>query len=209
MLYIVWHMNEVSKLTLSAEELQLVTDTGFILTKHTILSKVNLLLGSHAAFTQQNITLLNLPVQVTQQSPKIAKGENYLQLPWLMLDYPRLFDKETVFAVRTMFWWGNFFSCTLHISGKYKDHFATTVAANIHTLPQQSFFICVGEDEWQHHFEADNYTALNTITTAYIEKIINEKKFIKIACRFNLQQWAQMPLLLQQSFITLVNLLKN
>lgn len=209
MLYIVGHMNEASKLTLSAEELQLVTDTGFILTKHNIIHKASLLLGNHAAFARQHITTLNLPAEIKEQHPKIAKGENYLQLPWLMLDYPRLFNKENVFAVRTMFWWGNFFSCTLHISGKYKEQFVASVAANIHTLPQQSFFICVGEDAWQHHFEADNYAALNTITTTSINKIISEKKFIKLACRFSLQQWPQVPELLQQSFISLLNLLKN
>ena len=53
-------------------------------------------------------------------SPKISKGENYKGLPWLVLDYPRYFNKEDIFAIRTLFWWGNFFSITLHISGKYK-----------------------------------------------------------------------------------------
>ena len=54
---------------------------------------------------------------IVQSTPKIAKGENYLQLPYVLLDYPRCFDKENIFAIRTMFWWGNFFSITLHLSG--------------------------------------------------------------------------------------------
>lgn len=202
-------MNDASKLTLSTEELQLVTDTGFILTKQKIIHKANLLLGKQAAFAQQYLATCNLPEFIKQSSPKIAKGENYLQLPWLMLDYPRIFDKENVFAIRTLFWWGNFFSCTLHISGRYKKQFATTLAANIYKLPQQLFFIAIGKDEWQHHFEADNFAPLNTITNKNVEDIIREKPFIKIACRFTLQQWDEMPGLLQQSFITLLALLKN
>jgi hypothetical protein len=202
-------MNEASKLILSAEELQLVADTGFILTKHRIIDKVNLLLGNHAAFAQQYTATLNLPEAIKKTTPKIAKGENYLQLPWLLLDYPRLFEKENIFAIRTMFWWGNFFSCTLQLSGIYKKHYEAAILKNICNLPQQQFFICINENGWQHHFDATNYTALHTLNKADIEKIITEKKFIKIACRFSLQQWTQLPHLLQQSFITLLKLVEN
>lgn len=202
-------MNAISKLTLSAEELQLVSNTDFILTKHRIIAKANNLLGEQAAFAQQYTAVVNLPEAVKQTSPKIAKGENYLQLPWLLLDYPRLFDKGNIFAIRTMFWWGNFFSCTLQLGGIYKKQFEIAVAKNICNLPQQLFFICINEDEWQHHFETTNYAPLHSIGTAAAQKIITEKKFIKIACRFSLQQWQQMPQLLQQSFITLLKLVEN
>lgn len=202
-------MNDASKLILSAEELQLVADTGFILTKHCIIDKVNFLLGRQAAFAQQHITSVNLSDALKQTSPKIAKGESYLQLPWLMLDYPRLFDKENIFSIRTMFWWGNFFSCTLQLGGIYKQQFEATVVKNICTLPQQLYFICTNEDAWQHHFEATNYTPLHTLNNTAVEKVIAEKDFIKIACRFPLQQWQQMPQLLQQSFITLLKLVEN
>lgn len=202
-------MNAISKLMLSAEELQLVADTGFILTKHSIMAKANNLLGAHAAFAQQHTAAVNLPKAIKETSPKIAKGENYLQLPWLLLDYPRLFNKENIFAIRTMFWWGNFFSCTLQLGGIYKKQFEAAVAKNICNLPQQSFFICINEDEWQHYFEATNYVPLHTLNGTDIEKSIAEKTFIKIACRFPLQQWQQMPQLLQQSFITLLKLVED
>ena len=51
-------------------------------------------------------------------SAKISKGEN-MGLPWVMLDYPRLFGQEDVLAIRTMFWWGHCFSVTLHLKGRY------------------------------------------------------------------------------------------
>ena len=50
-----------------------------------------------------------LPVEFFDVSPKISRGEQYLGLPYVMLDYPRIFSKENVFAIRTFFWWGNYF----------------------------------------------------------------------------------------------------
>ncbi len=35
-----------------------------------------------------------------------------------MLDYPRAFGRDSIFACRTFFWWGRFFSLTLHLAGR-------------------------------------------------------------------------------------------
>lgn len=201
-------MTGTSKLTLSAEELQLVNDTGWILTKRTIIEKAAEILGELAAFMQQQPAYTALPRAVQQTSPKIARGENYLQLPWLMLDYPRLFDRENIFAIRTMFWWGNFFSITLHLSGSYKKMYAATLAAGI-TAAAPGLFICTAPDEWQHHFGADNYTAVENLKQEDLEAVIQQKHFIKLAYQIPLQHWNNMPLLLQQHCMAFLKLLND
>ena len=35
---------------------------------------------------------------------RVFKGEYYRDLPFVTLDFPRIFEKENVFAYRTMFW---------------------------------------------------------------------------------------------------------
>jgi hypothetical protein len=58
---------------------------------------------------------------------KISRGENYQLLPYIILDYPSYFSRNNIFAVRTMFWWGNFFSITLHLSGDHKINLLITI----------------------------------------------------------------------------------
>ncbi len=203
-------MNPFSKLMLSDDELQLVTNTGWILTKRKIIDKVNGLLGAVAANQQHVIENEKawLPQQVVLSTPKIAKGENYLQLPYLLLDYPRCFDAENIFAVRTMFWWGNFFSITLHLSGIYKEKFQQKIIDNI-TAVEEEVFICINENQWQHHFEADNYTGIKKLSEAALQDMIIGKEFIKLAIKFPLQPWAALPALLDQSFVEIIKLLKD
>ncbi|MFX8895293.1 hypothetical protein ABTM96_19365, partial [Acinetobacter baumannii] len=93
-------------------------------------------------------------------SAKISRGEHYEGLPWVMIDYPRYFKKNHFFAIRTFFWWGNFFSLTLQLKGKYQLGFQ---GSNFETL-KADWFICVNEDEWQHHFRQDNYVKLTALT---------------------------------------------
>jgi hypothetical protein len=203
-------MTDKSKLTLSAEELQLVSTTNWILTKRKIIENVNIFFANFADDMKAVVMAEKkwLPHAVTSSTPKIAKGENYLQLPYLILDYPRCFDKENVFAIRTMFWWGNFFSCTLHLSGSYKIMFQQNVIKNIAVLPKDIFYICINKDEWQQHFEEDNYVALNKLTRAEIQKIIVQQHFIKVAAKFSLHQFNEIDVLLEKSFADALHLLK-
>jgi hypothetical protein len=204
-------MTDKSKLILSAEELQLVGNAGWILTKRTIIDKVNFLFGSLAAAMLEQVLAEKkyLPAAVIGSTAKIAKGESYLHLPYVILDYPRCFDKENIFAVRTMFWWGNFFSCTLHLSGGYKTLFEQALLNNINALQQNNFYICINEDEWQHHFGADNYVLVNTLTAQKAASIILQQPFIKVSAKFSFQQWNEMEELLKNCFSTVLQLLKS
>ena len=110
-------MNADTKITLSAKELDLVCNIDWILTKQAIIQKVYALFGMEAAKMQQIITAAvpSLAGIIDLSGPKITKGENYEKLPYVILDCPRVFQKENTLAMRTMFWWGNFFSTTLSI----------------------------------------------------------------------------------------------
>ncbi len=110
-----------AKIQLSSSELELVTDTSWILTKNSIIERlVQGLAGLSEAYRPIWEGAV-LPGGPYPSSPKISKGENYKGLPWIVLDYPRLFGREDVLAVRTLFWWGHYFSVTLHLKGSHKD----------------------------------------------------------------------------------------
>lgn len=202
-------MNDTSKLMLSDDELQLVNNTGWILTKRKILNTVDQLLG-HISESQKRVIEKEkewLPQEVCLSDAKIARGENYLQLPYLMLDYPRCFAATDIFAIRTMFWWGNFFSMTLHLSGKYKATFQQQILTNL-DASTQDLFICIHENQWQHHFGPGNYIPVKQLLGESLADTVIKKQFIKLAIKFPLHPWAEVPALLDRSFPAMIELLK-
>lgn len=84
-------MSNFSKLMLSDEEQQLVNNPGWILTKRIIINKVDHILGLLSESQKRIIEHEKdwLPPAVVQSTPKIAKGENYLQLPYLLSLTPK------------------------------------------------------------------------------------------------------------------------
>ncbi len=203
-------MNPASKLMLSDEEQQLVNNPGWILTKRIIIDKVNNLLGYLAENQKEVIEKEKdwLPATVVRSTPKIAKGENYLGLPYLLLDYPRCFEDDNIFTVRTMFWWGNFFSITLHVSGTYKNMFQQKIIGNLFTA-KQDIFICIHENQWHHHFEADNYINAKLLSVNELTAIISTKQFVKLAVKFPLHEWNNITALMDESFKAMIEMLKG
>lgn len=205
-------MPDAAKIALSEQELQLVTDPGWILTKRRVIDKVYLLLGGLSERLQQQFAgdwKFLVPPAVLNQSPKIYRGENYRQLPYVLLDYPRCFSGPDVFALRTLFWWGNFFSVTLHLGGRYKEAAAATLGHKLANGADSSLHICINEDQWQHHFEAGNYVPVSALNKAELEQLVSRGSFLKLAVKFPLQEWGQMPVLLEAAALQLLELLKH
>ncbi|MBL7710799.1 MAG: hypothetical protein JNJ86_17140 [Chitinophagaceae bacterium] len=199
-----------AKIRLSATELELVTNADWILTKNAILQKVKNILEVLQAEQQDYLAKkkINFPAEFISPLPKISKGENYKGLPYLVLDHPRYFDKENVFTVRTLFWWGNFFSITLHLSGRCKELFQQQLINAYSLFAGNDFFLCINDDQWEHHFEKDNYKLTKEITSREFEQLISNKSFIKLAQKYPLQQWDEIPTLLFTEFRKIMEIVK-
>jgi hypothetical protein len=195
-------MSDQTKIQLSAVEMDLLTNADWILTKNLVVKKAQRLLEevqqNISDYSKQHSTIF--PAEVIAVSPKISKGENYIGLPWLMLDYPRYFDKENIFAIRTMFWWGNFFSSTLHLSGKYKEKYSNTIKNLYDELCRNEFYTCINEEEWHHHLEKENYLPVKSFTANDFADHVKKRSFIKLSIELSFSQWDNAIQLLSENF---------
>jgi hypothetical protein len=83
-----------------------------------------------------------------------------------------------------MFWWGNFFSVTLHLSGKYKSDLWGRTSENVSLLKKNEFYIYTGLKEWEHDFDPASYKKISAATIDELEKVFSENNFLKLAIKF-------------------------
>jgi hypothetical protein len=200
-------MSEETKITLSPKELELVCDTEWILTKHTIINKVYAMFGTLVTPMKQAMTIANVSADLKDSSPKISRGENYRQLPYVILDYPRMFGKADTVAIRTMFWWGNFFSVTLQLAGKYKQSAVPILLEKFDQIQQRGYWVCIHPDPWQHHFEEDNYVHVSTLGKPEFANIIDRGSFLKLAIKCPLSRWAEVPEFIKECFEEMIEVI--
>ena len=200
-----------AKIRLSEKEAELVANADWILTKNEILQKVKYMLADLQSHQQQYLNTHStvLPADVMSVPAKISRGENYKGLPYLVLDYPRYFGKDDHFAIRSMFWWGNFFSITLHLSGEYKKMYEPRIEKSFALLKDESFFLGISDEQWEHHFESSNYVPLHGMTNSGFTNHIDTKAFIKLAKKIPLDQWNDAGNILFVSFCKVIDWLKE
>ena len=189
-----------TKITLSDKELSLVTNADWILTKQTIIDAAYNIFAGMVPIIQSAVITGDtwLPGELKHSTPKISKGENYGKLPYVMLDYPRCFNGQDIFAFRTMFWWANFFSITLHVSGKYLDDVKKHLMKN-RSLLNNDYFIGINETQWEHHFREDNFIPYSLLHENQSQDLFN-RGFIKVALKYEVSRWNEMPALLKEGY---------
>ena len=179
-------MIQRTKIQFLPAEMDLVSTPDIILTKNAILQKIKSFL-EELQLKQQDILQeysSDLPEAPLKVSPKISRGENYKGLPWLVLDNPRYFQHNNIFAIRTMFWWGNFLSITLHLSGNNKTQLLKKIAGHISLLAESNFYIYSGQKEWEHDIDPNSYKRISSLKKGELEQVITGNSFLKLAVKF-------------------------
>ncbi|MGD8305425.1 MAG: hypothetical protein PVF17_02125 [Ignavibacteria bacterium] len=168
-----------------------MNDSDFLLTKAKIINKVQKLMELTREELVQFVNSSNysFPEGIDLTTGKISRGENYLNLPYMVLDYPAYFKAENIFAFRTMFWWGNFFSSTLHLEGDSLEKAREKLSAKIEELTGKQVYICTGETPWQYHYGKDNYEIL---TQDHFD-FINKCRLLKISKKIDINDWKILP----------------
>lgn len=196
-------MQQATNVSLSAFELKLVCNAGWILTKNGIIEKVYHLFGLLATAYRPLLQATSLPVEVKATDPKIARGEKYEGLPWVMLDYPRHFTREHSFAIRTFFWWGHFFSITLHLSGTYLRQYRFSLEHAYEAGKLHNAWVSCGQCEWEHHFRSTNMELIGPENWARAL----EQPFLKLAYKTELQNWTSAETYLLRQFERILEIL--
>ena len=176
---------------LTKKEIDLIKNKEFLITKTIIIKKIYDLFEEVRQKLNEAIcnASFNFPLAVDTKIGKIFRGENYNMLPYINLDYPKLFDGNDIFTFRTMFLWGSFYSSTLHLSGKYLAEYKNNIISNLHNYLNEDLYICVHDSPWQYHYGTDNYVKLTKDNIDLIEKM----KFLKLNMRFELSDYDKLP----------------
>ncbi|MBO9152342.1 hypothetical protein ACFOTA_09000 [Chitinophaga sp. GCM10012297] len=193
---------------LNSIEMGMVRDAEWILVKNRIIDKVYGLFGALQQAMAADPVIARLP-EAQAQPAKISRGEQYLGLPYVILDYPRSFSRERIFACRTFFWWGRFFSLTLHLAGESLDAHRERLLRLQGALAEAGWHVCVHDDPWQHHFGEDNYRTVRSLTPAQWEQLMRQTFFVKLAKQYDLEEWGNMTAIAVAEYAALLEMLKG
>lgn len=164
------------------KELDFVNNQDFLITKRALIDKIYHEFGNIGRSLQKQLVIDDRLISESfiERPGKISRGENYHGLPYLMLDFPRNFRPESTLAYRLMFWWGNFFSATLQLSGSVLEQNQNQLVKHIDKLRDKDIFFCVNSSPWEYHLNENNYLHFDEININQILKQVKTHKFVKL-----------------------------
>lgn len=198
----------MKKNSFTSTELKTLHNTKFFEVKAAATKKIDVLFADVRDVLKKEIERkeLTFPQEVDAVNGKIFRGENYNGLPYLVLDYPKHFSKTSVLAFRTMFWWGNFFSFTLHVQGKALEEWRRKKAPLLLSpegrklFSEKGIYICVNDTPWEYHYQKDNYLPIKNISDTALKKMILKKDFIKLSARMPVKRYKELNTFCKEAF---------
>ncbi len=192
----------------SQKTLSYLHDADFLRTKQQVMGQIAETFASlHAWQLAQTDCIAPYAEGIFAESAtgKVARGERYEDLPYLVSDAPRFFGQRNVFAFRNMFWWGDAFSFVLHLAGEPLQRYRKTLPLRLQTLPSHEVYLCVHPSSpWVYHFRPDNYLLLSSAAPGTQHAHLFEKDFLKLAYRLPLHEAHRWSTAAQHSFRALL-----
>jgi hypothetical protein len=175
----------------SSQELEFAQNPTYILIKRRVMEKMESYL--YRLYDEYRIHFsehLNDQYNFRVSTPKVNRGENYREMPYLIIDYPAHFSNNHIFACRSMFLWGNHLSITIHLQGKYHRLLFQRIIDAVENHPdlKAQLFFCVNDTPWEYHYQDYNYVPYSSVTKAVIRDRFANHHFSKFSIKSSMDE---------------------
>ena len=199
-----------TKIILSEEERLAINNCRFFEVKREISHKVESIFSGVVNDQELKLDWKKIIAQQDWKilEGKISRGENYKGFPWLMLDYPRNFSNENVFAVRNFFWWGfyfackknvfavrNFFwwgfyfACNFQLSGESLKKYLPIIERNQEQLAEKKIYLSLNKSSWIHKVDEENFVLLKSDNLKMISSTAVRNGYLKLSAVHTLSEF--------------------
>jgi hypothetical protein len=170
---------------LTKHELDFASSIEYPLIKHEVMSKMGSLMaetGQQLSHTFRENQLIDLAHH------KITRGERYKQMPYIVLDYPQIKGPDFNIVLRTMFWWGHYFTCSLIVKTSLLDLEKT--GKSIRKLKKTK--ILVGSNLWEQELEMDDYRKTSDLNKKQMTKLLEAANYLKLSRKISLRHYTSL-----------------
>lgn len=143
---------------LTNHQLKLAADTDYPITKNQVISNISLLFDELGKQLQQK--KFDAPFDFLNHAPyKITRGENYHGLPYVVLDYPKIASNDFPVLMRTLFWWGKYFSFNFIVQD---EALVASININAWLNDARELYMLKGSNKWNNDIFSYEYIRLNS-----------------------------------------------
>ncbi len=175
---------------LTEQEIEQLNDDSWLKRKKAITGKLeDILTASHQQLADIRKPEVMDPFFKKGVSGRISRGDNYQDLPYLVLDYPKLSDKNEMHTFRIIVWWGNGILLNFLHSGKILH----LMNKKLLTEAFEDWYVDGNDNPWEHEITpADKLIGKLGLSTDY--------GFLKISRQIPFRNINTLPAIAEQTY---------
>jgi hypothetical protein len=200
-------------LSLTPDEMKLVSDRNLFLAKQRLILKVRALLTRlhqdlHGDLAQSRLLL---PPEFDPDKAQFVKGEHLEECPYQYLDYPKHFVGDDKFTFRSLCWWGHHLIFAMILEGSLVKQQKKNFFDRFHQLAGQGLDLSLAPTLWEWK-RGEGYTLpITHDRKAQLAAVLSGRSRFKIARFVPLDspamQEGRLPELGRETFRSLLPLL--
>jgi hypothetical protein len=167
---------------LTKHELDFASETEYPLTKQKIMHKIGLIMET--AGLQIAGELTGNPL-FEGAHHKITRGERYKDMPYMVLDFPQIKGPAFPIVLRTMFWWGHYFSCSLILRTALVD---PGIAAKAIPAMSKTKMMMSDQGLWEQELGTELYRSTADLDEREIRETLTTLTYLKLSRRISLEK---------------------
>jgi hypothetical protein len=167
----------------SADEIGLIADRQFFLTKAEIMRKIRGSLEELFRGLKEDLNGLELaaPPGFDPDKFQFVKGEHLNHYPYQYLDFPKHFDGDTKFTFRSLFWWGHHFVFAWMFEGAGLLQYKQNLINRYHQVAGRDVHLSLAPSLWDWR-RGEGYTMpLTHDRKSQVSAVLSGRPFFKIA----------------------------
>jgi hypothetical protein len=170
-------------ISLTPEELRLVSDAGYFEAKARIMEKVRRWLDEVHSALQAEVgrTALLLPAGFEPRKFQVVKGEHLEDCPYQYLDFPKHFAGDEKFTFRSLVWWGHHLVFALLLEGEHVLRYKQNLINRYHQVAGRDLCLSLAPTLWEWK-RGEGYTLpLEHDRKSEVSAVLSGRRGFKIA----------------------------
>jgi len=111
---------------------------------------------------------------------QVVRGERFHNQPYVYLDFPQFFTRQTKFTYRSMFWWGSGFAFALILEGDALDHYRERLIFSYDALADHGLVISLADTPWDWRPNSPHNLPIQRINRQVVIQALATRTFLKL-----------------------------
>ena len=133
---------------------------------------------------------------------QVVRGERFEERPYAYLDFPQYFSRETKFAYRSMFWWGEGLFFAMILEGNLLEQYRANLEKSYAAVADRELALSLAETPWEWRLAGPGVLPIRADTRDSVISAARSRTVLKLQRAVSLDRLIEPDMIVREGLKT-------